>query len=76
MPHCQSEGRDGTGGEGVKEPKANLRQQQLRDLAACLRSNAAEIECLTHGEGHAEYRILGLRNHLNYVLQVLSKRRG
>jgi hypothetical protein len=60
----------------VTVAKVNLRQQQLRDLAAVLRSNAAEIECLTHGEGHddAEDRILGLRNHLNYILQVLPKK--
>ena len=56
--------------------KVNLRQQQLRDLAAVLHSTAAELECMTYGEGFddAEYRILGLRNHIDYVLGALAKK--
>ncbi len=65
-----------TGGADVKTSKPNLRHQQLRDLAACLRTHATEFECMVEGmQGDdAEYKLLGLRNHIEYVLQVLAKK--
>jgi hypothetical protein len=61
----------------VKIAKPSLRHQQLRDLAACLRSHAAEFEGMTTGfqTDDADVRLLGLRNHINHVLQVLEKKR-
>ncbi len=56
--------------------KVNLRYQQLRDLSACLRSHAAEFEAVTMGltADDADFRLMGLRNHLDYILVALAKK--
>ena len=56
--------------------KTDLRRQQLRDLVACLRTHATEFEGMTTGyqTDNAEDKLLGLRNHIDYVLQVLVKK--
>jgi acyl-CoA reductase-like NAD-dependent aldehyde dehydrogenase len=50
------------------------RLQQLRDLAACLRSHAAEIDMMAVGEMHdqAESSIERIQHHLEYVARVLT----
>ncbi len=56
--------------------KMDLRQQQLRDLSACLRSHAAEFDAMAMGltADDADFRLMGLRNHIDYVLSALAKK--